>query len=82
MHVALAELGSLILVIIFVTMLPQVVLWSLGDHVTSLSNHAQGTFDGKREQLSSRLTLKVYSPIWCMCKADWFDTLLAVALAS
>ena len=41
------------------SVLLQVVLWSLGDHVTSLSNHAQGTFDGKRERLSSRLTLKV-----------------------
>lgn len=41
------------------SVLLQVVLWSLGDHVTSLSNHAQGTFDGKREKLSSRLTLKV-----------------------
>jgi len=37
----------------------QVVLWSLADHVTNLSIHDQGTFDGKREKLSSRLTLKV-----------------------
>ncbi|KAA6418962.1 MAG: WD-40 repeat-containing MSI4-like [Trebouxia sp. A1-2] len=35
-----------------------VVLWSLADHVTNLSIHDQGTFDGKREKLSSRLTLK------------------------
>ena len=37
----------------------QVVLWSLADHVTNLSVHDQGTFDGKREKLASRLTLQV-----------------------
>ena len=37
----------------------QVVLWSLADHVSSLSVHDQGTFDGKREKLSCRSTLKV-----------------------
>ena len=36
----------------------QVVLWSLADHVSGLSVHDQGTFDGKREKLSSRTTLK------------------------
>lgn len=50
----------------------QVVLWSLGDHVTSLSNSAQGTFDGKREKLSSRLTLKVSNSTYaCICTNLW-----------
>ncbi|KAL3137237.1 hypothetical protein ABBQ32_006786 [Trebouxia sp. C0010 RCD-2024] len=38
-----------------------VVLWSLADHVTNLSVHDQGTFDGKREKLASRLTLQGHS---------------------
>ena len=56
------------------------MLWSLADHVTNLSVHDQGTFDGKREKLASRLTLQVRGrKILCITCSPFADCYRCVA---